>query len=95
MDVTNAPPIELVSRLYEALATGDTRTLDALLHPNFHGRLADGMPFDIGGEHEGAAAMRRDGWGAIGRRFAARAEPEHFLPLEDGRLLVTGPYTGR
>jgi 2-(1,2-epoxy-1,2-dihydrophenyl)acetyl-CoA isomerase len=95
MDVTNAPSIELVSRLYEALATGDTRTLGALLHPDFHGRLADGMPFGIGGEYEGAAAMRRDGWGAIGRRFTARAEPEHFLPLQDGRLLVTGRYTGR
>jgi 2-(1,2-epoxy-1,2-dihydrophenyl)acetyl-CoA isomerase len=95
MDVTKRPPIELVSELYEALATGDTDTLDALLHPDFHGRLADGMPFGIGGEHEGAAAMRRDGWGAIGRRFAARAEPDRFLPLEDGRLLVTGRYTGR
>lgn len=53
------------------------------------------MPFAIGGEHEGAEAMRRDGWGAIGRHFATVAEPERFLPLEDGRLLVTGRYAGR
>jgi 2-(1,2-epoxy-1,2-dihydrophenyl)acetyl-CoA isomerase len=86
---------DLAARLYTALAAGDGPALDALLHPGFRGRLADGMPFGIGGTHDGPEAMRRDGWGAIGRRFAARAEPERFLPLADGRLLVTGRYRGR
>ena len=39
--------------------------------------------------------MRRNGWGAIARHFEARAEPERFLDLADGRLLVTGRYRGR
>src|SRR4051812_20376378 len=87
-------PADLAARLYTALADGDGPALDALLHPDFRGRLADGMPFGIGGAHDGPDAMRRAGWGAIGRRFAARAEPERFLPLADGRLLVTGHYRG-
>lgn len=53
------------------------------------------MPFGVGGEHHGADAMRRNGWGAIGRHFVARAEPARFLPLVDGRMLVTGRYVGR
>lgn len=85
---------ELAKRLYAALATGDGAELDLLLHPDFRGVLADGMPAGAG-EHIGAPAMRADGWGAIGRHFAASAEPERFLPLADGRLLVTGRYTGR
>jgi 2-(1,2-epoxy-1,2-dihydrophenyl)acetyl-CoA isomerase len=90
-----APPAELARRLYTALATSDGATLDDLLTPDFQGALADGMPFDIGGSYDGAEAMRRDGWGAIGRHYAAVAEPERFLTLEDGRLLVTGRYTGK
>jgi 2-(1,2-epoxy-1,2-dihydrophenyl)acetyl-CoA isomerase len=53
------------------------------------------MPFGIGGDHDSPAAMRRNAWGAIARHFEARAEPERFLDLVDGRLLVTGRYRGR
>jgi 2-(1,2-epoxy-1,2-dihydrophenyl)acetyl-CoA isomerase len=86
---------DLARALYTALAAGDREQLDALLHPEFTGRTAEGMPFGIGGDHDGPAAMRRNGWGAIARHFDARAEPEKFLDLADGRLLVTGRYRGR
>ncbi len=86
---------ELARTLYAALAAGDRAQLEALLHPEFIGRTADGMPFGIGGQHDGPAAMRRNGWGAIARHFEARAEPERFLDLADGGLLVTGRYLGR
>jgi 2-(1,2-epoxy-1,2-dihydrophenyl)acetyl-CoA isomerase len=86
---------DLARALYAALAAGDRDQLDALLHPEFSGSTADGMPFGIGGHHEGPAAMRRNGWGAIARHFDARAEPDRFLDLADGRLLVTGRYRGR
>jgi 2-(1,2-epoxy-1,2-dihydrophenyl)acetyl-CoA isomerase len=86
---------DLARALYTALAAGDRAQLDALLHPEFTGRTAEGMPFGIGGDHDGPAAMRRNGWGAIARHFEARAEPEKFLDLADGRLLVTGRYRGR
>jgi len=80
---------------YAALAAGDRDQLDVLLHPEFSGRTAEGMPFDIGGQHDGPAAMRRNVWGAIARHFEARAEPDRFLDLADGRLLVTGRYRGQ
>src|SRR5712671_7290899 len=86
---------DLARAFYAALAAGDRAQLDALLHPEFTGRTAEGMPFGIGGEHDGPAAMRRNAWGAIARHFEARAEPGRFLDLADGRLLVTGRYRGR
>src|ERR1700722_18021416 len=87
-------PTELARALYAALAAGDRDQLDALLHPGFTGRTAEGMPFAIGGDHDSPAAMRRNGWGKSARHFEARAEPEKFLDLADGRLLVTGRYRG-
>jgi 2-(1,2-epoxy-1,2-dihydrophenyl)acetyl-CoA isomerase len=83
-------PTGLARAFYAALAAGDRAQLDALLHPEFTGRTAEGMPFGIGGDHSGPAAMRRNGWGTIARHFEARAEPERFLDLADGSLLVTG-----
>jgi 2-(1,2-epoxy-1,2-dihydrophenyl)acetyl-CoA isomerase len=86
---------DLARALYAALAAGNRDQLDALLHPQFTGRTAEGMPFGIGGDYDSPTAMRRNGWGAIARHFEARAEPERFLDLADGRLLVTGHYRGR
>lgn len=93
MTVPNNPEA-LVRRLYDALAAVDLETLDDLLDPEFEGVLSQGLPFGVGGHHRGADAMRRNGWGAIGRHFVARAEPDRFLPLVDGRMLVTGRYVG-
>jgi 2-(1,2-epoxy-1,2-dihydrophenyl)acetyl-CoA isomerase len=84
----------LVERLYNALGEFDLPTLEVLLAPDFRGLLAPGLPFGVGGEHRGADNMRKYGWGAIGRHFEARAEPDRFLPLVDGRILVTGAYVG-
>jgi 2-(1,2-epoxy-1,2-dihydrophenyl)acetyl-CoA isomerase len=86
---------DLARAFYAALAGGDRDQLDALLHPEFTGRTAEGMPFGIGGDHDNPAAMRRNAWGRIARHFEARAEPDRFLDLADGRLLVTGHYRGR
>ncbi|MDI1264368.1 MAG: enoyl-CoA hydratase-related protein, partial [bacterium] len=88
-------PTELARALYAALAAGNREQLDTLLHPEFTGRTAEGMPFGIGGDHDSPVAMRRNGWGAIARHFEARAEPKEFLDLADGRLLVKGRYRGR
>ncbi|HEY9451056.1 MAG TPA: enoyl-CoA hydratase-related protein [Bradyrhizobium sp.] len=88
-------PADLARALYAALAAGNREQLDALLHPEFVGRTAEGMPFGIGGHHDSPAAMRRNGWGAIARHFEACAEPEEFADLADGRLLVKGRYRGR
>ncbi|MBR0687721.1 enoyl-CoA hydratase/isomerase family protein [Bradyrhizobium manausense] len=86
---------DLARSLYTALAAGDRDQLDALLHPDFVGHIAEGMPFGIGGQHDGPAAMRRSGWGGIARHFTARAEAERFLEIGNDRLLVTGRYRGQ
>ena len=85
---------DMIRSFYAALSDGDRDKLDVLLHPEFTGRLADGMPFG-GGLHEGPQAMRRNGWGAIARHFEASARPDTIVDLADGRTLVTGRYHGR
>ena len=53
-------PADVARALYAALAAGDRDQLDALLHPEFTGRTAEGMPFGIGGDHGSPAEMRRN-----------------------------------
>jgi 2-(1,2-epoxy-1,2-dihydrophenyl)acetyl-CoA isomerase len=85
---------KLARTLYEALAGGDADTLAGLLHPDFVGETTEGLPFALGGRHEGPEAMTRDFWWSVGRHYRARAEPEQMLALADGGLLVLGRYTG-
>lgn len=85
---------ELVTRLYAALREGDRDGLFALLDDGFVGELSPGMPLGLGGRRAGAAAMGRDGWGAIGRAFAAAPEEDERVACADGRLLVVGVYRG-
>src|SRR5688500_4794220 len=84
-----------VAELYAALAAGDERAILDLLHSEFVGHLAPGLPFGIGGEHRGPDAMIRDGWFAIGKHWAIRAEARSSTLLEDGRLVVQGIYRGQ
>lgn len=84
---------ELVRGVYAALRAGDAATLDRLLAPGFVGEIAAGMPAGAG-RHQGPAAMREDGWWAIGRAYAVLAEPAELVACADGRLLVTGTYRG-
>lgn len=86
--------VELAKRMYEALATGDRDTLTDVLHPDFEGHTATGMPLALGGVYHGPDAMRRSFWGVIARHYRAQAVPATFEPLATGSLLVTGRYTG-
>ena len=85
---------ELVRAVYRVLAGGDGDAVAELLHPDFEGTFTEGLPFGIGGVHHGAEATIRDGWWAIGRAFAIRAEPAEWIECADGRLLVVGRYVG-
>jgi 2-(1,2-epoxy-1,2-dihydrophenyl)acetyl-CoA isomerase len=87
-------PVLLARHLYEALAAGDAGSVRELLHPSFTGRATEGLPLGLGGDYDSPGAMTEDFWWAIGRHYRARAEPEQFLPLADGGLLVLGRYTG-
>lgn len=86
---------ELVRQLYPALAAGDAGTLQAVLAPDFRAELPDGFPLGIGGHRDGAEAMIRDTWWAIGKAYSVKVEPDEWIDLGDGRLLVTGRYRGR
>lgn len=89
------PAAELRAReLYAALADGDRQRLEELLHPGFEGRTSEGLPLGLGGVYRGPEHMRREFWGRIARHYSARAEPEEFRSLDDGRLLVVGRYRG-
>ncbi len=87
-------PEQIATELYQVLAGGDGARLAALLHPGFEGQVTEGLPLGLGGRYHGPEAMRRDFWGQIARSFEARAEPASYCPLPDGRLMVTGHYTG-
>ena len=87
-------PILLARHLYDALAAGDAGSLRELLHPSFTGHATEGLPLGLGGDYDSPEAMTGDFWWAIGRHYRARAEPQQFLALADGGLLVLGRYTG-
>ncbi|XAH21563.1 enoyl-CoA hydratase-related protein [Xylophilus sp. GW821-FHT01B05] len=90
----NAENNELAKDLYRALAAGDRAALDRLLHVDFIGHATEGLPFEMGGTHQGAEAMRRNFWGKIAKNFKVEATPTDFQSLADGRLLVHGRYLG-
>ena len=87
------PAEDLVRQLYDAIVTGDTEAFARLLHPEFQGVIADGMPAGAG-HHDGPDAMWADGWKQIGLAFAAGPKPDEITPMADGRVLVSGRYTG-
>lgn len=89
------PEHVVVEGIYDALARGDRDAIVEALTDDFVGRLTPGLPFGIGGVHEGADAMIDRGWFAIGRHWRVRAEPASFEPLPDGRLQVSGTYRGK
>jgi 2-(1,2-epoxy-1,2-dihydrophenyl)acetyl-CoA isomerase len=98
MPADTSPPfatrVAAVRRLYRALAAGDREALEQLLHPDFIGHAAEGLPLGAGGEHVGAESMRRELWWRLGRHYNAEAHPDEFHALDDGRLLVAGRYRG-
>ncbi|WP_026926171.1 nuclear transport factor 2 family protein [Granulicoccus phenolivorans] len=86
--------IDLIRRLYPALATGDREQLTTILSPDLVGITTPGLPLDLGGRYEGRSTMLKQFYGRIARHFRAQADPETFTELADGRLLVEGRYTG-
>jgi 2-(1,2-epoxy-1,2-dihydrophenyl)acetyl-CoA isomerase len=84
---------ETATSLYAALAKGDGDGVRALLHPEFSGRVTEGMPCDLGGVYQGPEEMIGFWW-RLGSIFRAQADPDEFHLLDDGRLHVSGWYRG-
>ncbi len=79
--------------LYAALAAGDVDALAGLLHPDVVVEPTAGLPGDLGEARHGRDAAIQGFWWAIGRQYRAAADPERFLPTDDG-LVVLGRYRG-
>jgi 2-(1,2-epoxy-1,2-dihydrophenyl)acetyl-CoA isomerase len=95
MSATDPPPItELVAALYPALVKADRETIHRLVDPAFEGTLTEGLPLGVGGVKRGRDDMIEHAWWALGRAFHIGIEPCLWMPLADGRLLVTGRYVG-
>lgn len=88
-----AARVATVQRVYVVLA-GDRDALDRVLHPDFVGHAAAGLPLNMGGIDVGSEAMRTNLWWRIGEHVTARAVAEDFQPLDDGRLIVIGTDRG-
>ncbi|BBW99660.1 enoyl-CoA hydratase [Mycolicibacterium moriokaense] len=95
LEVSHDARVVTAQNLYTALGAGDRDALNALLHPDFVGHAAEGLPLGMGGEHVGAEAMQTNLWWRIGEHFRVRAQPSNFEGLDDGRLMVTGNYVGK
>jgi 2-(1,2-epoxy-1,2-dihydrophenyl)acetyl-CoA isomerase len=93
-DPSREAKVSAAQSLYQALATGDRDALSRLLHPEFVGHAAAGLPLNMGGIHVGPDAMRDNLWWRVGEHFRARAVADDFQVLEDGRLMVVGTYRG-
>ena len=88
-------PAEVAQRFYRALADGDGQALFDLLTDDFEGRVSDGMPHGVGGEHHGRVAMISDVWGRIDSAYDVEVEPSEFLATDtDDRVVVLGNYRG-
>ncbi|MBB4931761.1 ketosteroid isomerase-like protein [Lipingzhangella halophila] len=83
-----------VEKLYLALRERDVTSLYALLHPDFEGHVAPGMPCGVGGAHHGRDAMILGVWGEVAGHFDTAPYPETSQQTTDGTIVVTGHYRG-
>ncbi|MEU4830899.1 nuclear transport factor 2 family protein [Streptosporangium sp. NPDC023615] len=84
----------LVKDLYRALRERDVDSLTRLLHPDFEGHVAPGMPCGVGGAHHGPESMIFEVWGRVARAYDTAPYDETYRETADGDVLVTGHYRG-
>jgi uncharacterized protein len=87
--------VEVATRLYEAFAAGNGLTLAGLLHPEFTGRVSDGMPFGVGGIIEDPQQMLRNVWGTTFTQYQTTPQPDEYVVVGGNRVIVLGYYRGR
>jgi 2-(1,2-epoxy-1,2-dihydrophenyl)acetyl-CoA isomerase len=88
---------QIVERFYRAFAERDVNSLLAALDPACVGHVSAGMPFGLGGRHEGPEAMLRV-WMRVFQSYDVTPVPDWVLadPAADGhgRVVVHGWYEG-
>jgi uncharacterized protein len=81
-------------RLYEAFAARDVVALRDALADDFVGRVSDGMPLGVGGEHRGPEAMIRGVWIKVLASYEIEVEAETFYTSGDDHVVAVGHYRG-
>ncbi|GGM68341.1 hypothetical protein GCM10010106_12890 [Thermopolyspora flexuosa] len=84
----------VITAFYRALQEADVEALVRLLHPEFEGRVAPGMPYGVGGVHRGPEDMLVNVWGVIARHYRTAPYAESCVAGPDGTFVVTGRYRG-
>ena len=88
---------KIVDGFYRAFAERDAAGLVAALHPDCVGHVTAGMPFGVGGRHEGPEAMLRV-WLRVFQSYDVTPVPESILAQPasdgDGKFVVHGWYEG-
>ncbi|MUL74649.1 nuclear transport factor 2 family protein [Mycolicibacterium sp. CBMA 226] len=91
----STPAVEIATRLYAAFTSHDRLALAALLHPDFTGRVSEGMPFGLGGAVHSPEQMLRDVWGGASAHYETAPHPDEYVVAGDNRVIVLGYYRGR
>ena len=81
-------------RLYAAINAHDPAAILASLTDDFVGEVSAGMPLGVGGRHEGPRTMLERVWGRVFSAYDLRVEPETYLVVTDGSLVILGSYVG-
>ena len=87
-------PTTVARRLYDAMAHADGEALFGLLTDDFVGKVSDGMPHGVGGEHRGPLDMIAGVWGRIASAYDMHVDPHDYLHVDDERVVVLGRYWG-
>jgi ketosteroid isomerase-like protein len=86
--------IAAARRLYEAVASRDVEGLRHALADDFVGRVSDGMPLGVGGEHKGPETMIRGVWTKVFATYDVHADVERFYASGDDHVVAVGHYRG-
>jgi uncharacterized protein len=87
-------PTTVARRLYDAMAHADGEALFGLLTDDFVGKVSEGMPHGVGGEHHGPLDMITGVWGRIASAYDMHVDPHDYLNVDDERVVVLGRYWG-
>jgi ketosteroid isomerase-like protein len=86
--------LDVVGRMYQALARRDPAAISGLLHEQCVVRTAPGLPFAGGRTTHGPREALQAVWAEINLHFDVQPEPETCIPGPPGTVVCIGVYRG-